>query len=451
MNSGFPKQWNDYLLSLTVIMNRRTFLKATTLAGLSDWTLVSPFGDIHDVPVRALTGQNGQAGYHWFGYYDKFQFDPTNRYVLGMKVDFEGRSPTADDVLEIGVIDLKKGDTWRKLGESRAWGWQQGCMLQWVPGSGSEVIWNDRQNGQYVSHVVNVFTGKKRTLPKAIYALSPDGKWAVGTEFSRIQDLRPGYGYAGIRDPYYDEKAPGHIGLYCMDLQTGQTKLLMSLAEAAQIPYNGSSVIDNFHWFNHLLVNTDGSRITFLHRWRAKREDRQVMARTNFITRMFTLNPDGSDPYIIDPSGFTSHFVWRDPTHICAYTKPTGMRQSFYLLEDKTGKIEPIKSDKMPVNGHQTYLPKANRDGGPNEWLLNDNYANEKDRNQTPYLYNLRTDQRIDLGHFPAGREYVGEWRCDLHPRSSNNGHYVCIDSTHGGNGRQMYLLDISRVLTPDR
>lgn len=165
------------------------------------------------------------------------------------------------------------------------------------------------------------------------------------------------------------------------------------------------------------------------------------MARTNFITRMFTINPDGSDRYIIDPSGFTSHFVWRDPSHICAYTLPAGMAQSFYLLEDKTGKIEPLKSDKMPVNGHQTYVPARN-----NEWLLNDNYANDKSRDQVPYLYHLPTDRRIDLGRFPAGTQYIGEWRCDLHPRTSNDGALVCIDSTHGGNGRQMYLLDLSPV-----
>ncbi|GAB3917082.1 hypothetical protein [Larkinella terrae] len=419
-------------------MNRRYFLKTSAVAGLSGLAFRQPLGKPLEVPVRALTKG---PGFHWFGYYDKRQFDPTNRYVLGMQVGFEGRSPTADDVIKIGLIDLQKNDSWTELGESRAWGWQQGCMLQWVPGSKSEVIWNDRVGNQYVSHIVDVFTRKKRTLPKAIYALSPDGRWAIGTEFSRIQDLRPGYGYAGIRDPYYDTKAPKEIGLYRIDLKTGTTKLLFSLAEAAEILHNGVSVADNFHWFNHLLINTDGTRMTFLHRWRAKREDRQVMARTHFTTRMFTMNPDGSDRFIIDPSGFTSHFVWRDPTRICAYTKPQGQPQAFYILEDKTGTIEPIKTDKMPVNGHQTYVP-----GHQNDWLLNDNYAGAQDRNQTPYLYHLPTDRRIDLGHFPAGESYVAEWRCDLHPRSSNDGNFVCIDSTHGGNGRQLYLLDLRPV-----
>lgn len=415
-------------------MQRRAFLQTLPLL------LTLPDGRRRplDVPVRALTGG---PGFHWFGYYDKRQFDPTNRYVLGMKVGFEGRSPEADDAVEIGLIDLQRETSWQKLGESRAWGWQQGCMLQWIPGSRSEVIYNDREGDRFVSRVVDVFSGKTRTLPRAIYALSPDGRWAVGTEFSRIQDLRPGYGYAGIRDPFYDEKAPASIGLYRLDLQTGQSNLLMSLAEAAALPHQGASVADNFHWFNHLLVNTDGTRVTFLHRWRARREDRQVMARTNFVTRMFTINPDGSDRFVIDPSGFTSHFVWRDPTHLCAYTRPEGQPSGFYVLEDKTGKIEPIKTAKMPVNGHQTYLP-----GRSNAWLLNDNYAGAPDRDQVPYLYHLPTDRRIDLGRFPAGTDYVGEWRCDLHPRASNDGNFVCIDSTHGGNGRQMYLLDLRPV-----
>ena len=34
-------------------------------------------------PVRAIT--KGPQ-YHWFGYYDKLQFDPTSRYVLGNEV-----------------------------------------------------------------------------------------------------------------------------------------------------------------------------------------------------------------------------------------------------------------------------------------------------------------------------------------------------------------------------
>jgi Tol biopolymer transport system component len=41
----------------------------------------------------------------------------------------------------------------------------------------------------------------------------------------------------------------------------------------------------------------------------------------------------------------------------------------------------------------------------------------------------------------------VGEWRCDTHPRYSPDGTKVVIDSTHEGLGRQMYLIDVSRIV----
>lgn len=425
------------------MISRRTALK-TGMTALAGTFLMSPknlsaFSQSQTFPVRAIT--KGPK-FHWFGYYDKLQFDPTGRYVLGMEVGFEHRSPLADDEIRIGMVDLQDNDRWIDLGSSRSWGWQQGCMLQWIPGSKSEVIWNDREGDHFVARVLNIKNGKTRTLPKAVYALSPDGKWAIGTEFSRIQNLRPGYGYAGVNDRFEEIKAPKEIGLYKMNLRTGEHSLLFSLADLASIPHKGTSVVDNFHWLNHLLVNTDGSRFTFLHRWRPVRTDRQKMATGGFVTRMFTASASGDDLYCIDPSGFTSHFIWKDPSHINAFTQPEGQSQGFYILEDKTGKFERIGAEKMPVNGHQTYLPQGNGQ----EWILCDNYANSRNRNQTPYLYHVPTDRRINLGDFPLPEEYKGEWRCDLHPRFSADGRKVCIDSPHGGNGRQLYLMDISQA-----
>jgi len=128
-------------------------------------------------PVEALT--TGPK-YHWFGYYDKLQFDPTDRYVLGMEVDFEHRSPTKDDIIKIGMIDRKNNNRWIELGESRAWGWQQGCMLQWIPGSDSKVIWNDRRGDDFIRIIKDIKTGQERIISRDIYALSLDGKYAIG-------------------------------------------------------------------------------------------------------------------------------------------------------------------------------------------------------------------------------------------------------------------------------
>jgi hypothetical protein len=168
--------------------------------------------------VRRLT--HGPK-FHWFGYYDKWQFDPAGRYVLGMQVGFEHRTPEPDDVVKVVMIDLQDGDKWIELGESRAWNWQQGCMLQFIPGSKTDIIWNDRVKEagteRFVSHILNIKTRQRRTLPAPIYALNPDGRTAVAPDFRGLNDCRPGYGYAGIADPFRGERAPRDAGIWKMD------------------------------------------------------------------------------------------------------------------------------------------------------------------------------------------------------------------------------------------
>ena len=132
--------------------------------------------------------------------------------------------PRPDDAITVGMVDLQDGDRWIELGESRAWCWQQGCMLQWLPGSQTEVIWNDRQDGRFVCHILDVTHRQARTLPRPVYALSPDGRWAVAPDFRRLHDTRPGYGYAGIPDPNRDGAAPDDAGIWRVDLAHRQAR-----------------------------------------------------------------------------------------------------------------------------------------------------------------------------------------------------------------------------------
>jgi len=379
--------------------------------------------------MRALTrGPN----FHWFGYYDKLEFDPTSRYVLGMEVQFQHRTPEPEDRVRLGMIDLQNGDKWTNLGSSCAWSWQQGCMLQWLPGSRTEVIYNDRQGDHFVSHILDVQSGRQRSLPAPIYGISPDARWAVFPDFRRLHDTRPGYGYNGVPDPNRSVDAPENAGIWRMDLSTGKHELIVPISKAAAIPNEHGEMKGAKHWFNHLLVAPDGKRFIFLHRW-------QQPGQSSFLTRMFTSNPDGTDLYVVDPYGQTSHFIWRDPQHILAWARHPSHGDKFYLYQDRTDKVEVIGPDVMTVNGHCTYLPNK-------RWILNDTYPDAQ-RNQNPYLYDVQTGRRVPLGHFHSPPEYDGEFRCDLHPRSSPDGTKVVIDSPHGGNGRQMYLFDIGAIV----
>ena len=369
--------------------------------------------------------------HHWFGYYDKLQFDPSSRYALAMEVDFEHRSPNAEDVIGVGMIDLADGDRWIELGTTSAWCWQQGCMLQWVPGSDSEIIWNDREGDRFVCHILDVHTGKKRTIGYPVYTLSPDGRTAIGADFRRINHMRPGYGYAGIPDPNFDQLAPDSSGIYTVDLGTGQASHIVTIAQVAAIPYPHMDISGAKHYFNHLLFNTDGSRFIFLHRWR--------FDESGFHTRMMTAATDGSAIYPVDQYGHTSHFIWRDPETILAWARHPSHGDAFYLYRDGTQEVEVIGKGVMKLNGHCTYLADRN-------WILNDTYPVAKDGGsvQELYLYSVESGQRRELGEFAAFPEYAGEWRCDLHPRSNADGSLITIDSAHGGNGRQVYLMDIA-------
>ncbi len=313
------------------------------------------------LPVRAIT--RGPK-YHWFGYYDKLQFDPTDRYVLGMQVDFEMRSPGKDDVIKLGFVDLQENDAWTELGNSRSWGWQQGCMLQWIPGSPSRVIWNDRRGDGFVSIIKDIKSGEEKIIPKAIYALSPDGVHAIGTDFARIQNYRKGYGYPGSRDPYKHQNAPEKSGIYKINLNTGAWELILSYEEISKIPNNGKDISGKWHYFNHLLVSPDGSRFIFLNRWFEEPIADEVLAnpqaynkiRSQYTTRMFTAGMAGKDLFLLDPSGKTSHFIWKDPRHVTAWTRPLEKHSGFWEFRDKTRKIKQIGKDVMTQNGHNTYL-----------------------------------------------------------------------------------------------
>jgi hypothetical protein len=361
--------------------------------------------------VRAITrGPN----FHWFGYYDRLQFDPSGRYVLGLEVGFEGRSPRSDDVVKVGMVDLQDGDRWLQLGESRAWCWQQGCHLQWRPGSATEILWNDREGDHFVCRVLDVKTGAQRTLPWPIDVIAPDGKSALGVDFGRIVNHRPGYGYAGVPDPNRSVAAPADSGVYRLDLATGERKLLVSCAQMESIPAPYIKPGER-RYINHVQWSPDGSRFLFF--------DRGGPGGVGF-TRVFTaLAADGSDVRFLDK--VSSHYQWRDPSHVIIWNN--GYR---LFADDGSGKGELLW---QAPNGHPSFLPDR-------RWMVTDTYPEGPERLQFLYLADLLELRFIPLGAFHLPPEYKGEWRCDLHPRVSPDGRRICFDSPHAS-GRQMYLV----------
>ena len=121
-------------------------------------------------------------------------------------------------------------------------------------------------------------------------------------------------------------------------------------------------------------------------------------------TRMFTANADGSDLHVVDDYGGMSHFIWRDPETILAWSWQPSHEGAFYVYRDRTDRVEVIGTHAMTLNGHCTYLSDP-------DWILNDTYPREGTRTQELYLYHVPTGTRVELGGFHAPEAYRDESR----------------------------------------
>ena len=155
---------------------------------------------------------------------------------------------------------------------------------------------------------------------------------------------------------------------------------------------------------------------------------------------MITADPDGSGLHVLDPYGKTSHYDWRDPRHILAWAYHPSHGDKFYLYEDRTDRVE-VVAPRRDDRERPLHVP-AGRTMDPQRHL-----PGPADGNSTRTSTTSSAGTRHPLGHFRSPPEYTGEWRCDTHPRSSPDGRSVVIDSPHGGQGRQLYLIDVSGLV----
>lgn len=312
-------------------------------------------------------------------------------------------------------------------------------MLQWLPGGPRRIAWNDHVGDAVGSRVLCLDTpGEPRALPRPLCCVAPDGSFGLSIDFVRAGALRAGYGYATAptapRSPDSRglRRAPDDDGIWRVDLATGESRLVLSIAAADAVlpaPHNWDRSMR--HWLHHVAVSPSGARMAFLHC--AVRRD------GSFGARLMTATVEGEDARVVVPGARVSHFCWRDADTILAWATVPGLGAGFYLLSDHEPTHERVGPDSLVEDGHCTYL-------GDRRWILCDTYPDILGH-QHPYLFDTATEREHPLGMFFAPQAYRGAKRCDLHPRASPSGRLVAVDSAHAG-GRQMYLIDVSEILS---
>ncbi|MBP8954860.1 MAG: hypothetical protein KBI47_20890, partial [Armatimonadetes bacterium] len=178
-------------------------------------------------PLVRLSPPGGQF---FFGYYDLPAADARGRHLC-LQVPFRDHFPTPGDKALLGWLPLPTAGglaaepQLEVFGETVAWNFQQGCMLQWLA-QPDVCLYNTFGDGAFGCCIHNLATGAQRHLPRAVTNVAQDGTKAVCVNMARIYDFRPGYGYEEIKDPFTDIAAPADDGVYMMDLATGDSRMV---------------------------------------------------------------------------------------------------------------------------------------------------------------------------------------------------------------------------------
>lgn len=417
-----------------------------------------------DFPCTRV-GKNGS--HHFFGYYNKSNWDSSSQKLLAQEVPWRDQLLTPDLLAKVGYFDMETNDgVFHEVGETRSWNWQMGSQLQWFGGSdGNKILYNTRTNTSttiypyFGSEIRDIRTGESRALPMPVYVAAPNGKWGLSVDYRRLWVTHQTIGYPCIQIPPAPELCPALDGIWNMDLGTGDATLAVSYAQLAALSPRESMKMA-IHWVSHIEVNPSSNRVLFLHRWTERVKDE-----TCFLHRLITMAPDGSNLRLLecsdhplpqlaadcDPSTVgtfdyeksewqISHPLWRQDGEIIVWSPHAG-RIRYHLYEDiDNGKVSVIGNEVLTENGHMTFSPVNPR------WLLSDTYPDSATNERILFLFDIDTSKRYDLGSFYADPNLSKENRCDLHPRWRPDGLAVCIDSMHEG-GREMYVIDVSSLV----
>lgn len=364
----------------------------------------------------------------FFGYYDLPAWNKDGDKHLAHRVGFIDRMPEANDVAEVGFFT--EGDpTFHRIGTTTAWNFQQGAMLQWNPAAPNDQILYNVRIDKAFHGVIKDLNGKiLQVLPRPIANVDPLGRFALSINFSRMMDYRPGYGYAGLPDPFAKDHQPEDEGIFRMDFNSGRCECILSLAELGKLcrSYFGERKV----LINHLNLNPTGTR--FIALFRHFRDHPNAPLRTMAVTA----NADGGNPFILWDGGVASHYHWRDEKVLSMVIKDPQGRITLAEFEDQTNHYRLVDPSFFLDDGHQSYSPDK-------RWLLYDSYPINGRRHL--YLYDLQTGQGRDFGTLKScdlNDPVTVEIRCDLHPRWHPQGRRISLDSIHEG-FRGVYQMDL--------
>lgn len=404
-----------------------------------------------------------KEGSEWFGYYNYDTLNHDKTKMLCNRALFDGVAPEKGMQIELGYYDVTSGE-WHHITYTDSWNWQQGAMMQWLPGEGNEnkVIFNCTRDNHNTACIYDIVSQEIKVIDWAIYGITPDGKSSIALEMERSHWCRA-YHYKSVSNKYWEGRVVGEDGIFEVDLYNNTRKRIIAIQDIINVDYKPEFDIAK-HWLEHIMICPDGSKFCFLHRYSP---ENNLFA---YKTRICIANIDGTKLQVIDGTDKYewSHFGWSHQNSFCIYTykneRFTGVpglselirgknvsisnifkrfvltisrflprrlrvlvsgRDSYYQLYKSSDKKQYVLSEEwrkslFDIDGHPSFSTNDN-------YIITDTYPN-KEGFQHLIVYNIKTMKGIIIAEFYAN--YHGNpASCDLHPKLSTDNKYVVVDT----------------------
>ncbi|SDH41389.1 hypothetical protein SAMN04488136_11590 [Vibrio xiamenensis] len=400
--NGFEKKIAQFLSNNPKIKNNIKFLYQLTLSYV--YRPKSKLSVESGYDLVCLGDDNKES---FYGYYDHSPINDSNLVAYFELNDKSGKtSKLPRDYRGSVAVVVKSLDTSKVIyrGESRAYNWQQGARIQWL--NDECIIFNDydAESNHYFSKVVNILTSEEKRFELPVADAYSD-EFFITLDYKKLTNLRPDYGYF---HHYEDKTSDQDTIIYSVDIDTGESKKMFSLSDVAD---KGVSL--EFQKINHIMISPNGESFIFMHRVNeGKRRQDNLYLFDITTANMVKLNT----------GSMVSHMCWVGNDNLFGYLSDKDNTPGFYHVDLKNNILTPEKALAGFSDGHPSYNEKTNE-------LVFDTYP-DKSRLQTLYKFDLSTKKLDSIAKFYHSMSYVGESRCDLHPRFLSDGS-VCVDTVY--------------------
>jgi hypothetical protein len=394
------------------------------------------------VPIACVTPPSGDFMHSFF---DVCPISPSGRHLAVTRLPFVWRYPAPGDLAEVCVVDLERRSL-RAVHRTDGWALQLGAHLHWHPLHDRFLFCNERGGGAGAAVRIDLETGELRRFAAPIYAMAPDGRYALSPALDLINASQQGYGVP--ETPWRRRRlaAAGpsaEEGLLRLDLETGRVETLLSIAELARPLLAPAERRRAESYLFHVKIAPDGGRVFQVLRSRGL-PDRPGTWRSGIVT----FAPDGGD---IRPA--LTHRDWDRGGHHPSWL-PDGRRILMNLAPEDGAELRFVSfawdgSDRCQLPGGRrgSGHPSVERSG---RLLVTDTYLNEgfaaPDGLAPLRGLSLRDGSETLLAALDCGPPDLRARRIDPHPAWSRDGRRLVVNACIGGR-RQVLLAEMGGLL----